>query len=61
MSPEQLKELHSLSQLFEDGIAGPSQIKALSFLLAEINKNQCERKIFPNTVLSHSRANTDSL
>ena len=40
MSPEQLKELHSLSQLFEDGIAGPSQIKALSFLLAEINKNQ---------------------
>jgi len=58
MSPEQLKELHSLSQLFEEGIAGPNQIKALSFLLAEINKNQCASDIFPNTVSSHSRANT---
>jgi hypothetical protein len=60
MSPEQLKELHSLSQLFEEGIAGPSQIKALSFLLAEINKNQCSSDILPNAALSHSRANIDT-
>lgn len=61
MSPEQLKALHILSQLFEEGIAGPSQIKELSFLLAEINKSQCASDIFPNAVLSHSRANTETL
>ena len=32
MSPEQLKVLQRLSQLFEDGVAGPSQIKELSAL-----------------------------
>lgn len=38
MSPEQLKTLQQLSQLFEDGLAGPKQIKQLSELLAEINQ-----------------------
>lgn len=38
MSPEQLKTLQQLSQLFESGAAGPKQIKQLSELLAEINQ-----------------------
>ncbi len=38
MSPEQLKTLQKLSQLFEEGSAGPNQIKQLSALLAEINQ-----------------------
>lgn len=37
MSPEQLKTLQYLSQLFEEGQAGPDQIKQLSELLATIN------------------------
>ncbi|MDO6426155.1 MULTISPECIES: hypothetical protein [Thalassotalea] len=37
MSPEQLKKLHSLSQLFRDGQAGSEQVKELSELLASIN------------------------
>jgi len=37
MSPDQLSTLHSLSRLFEDGLAGPDQIKQLSDLLATIN------------------------
>ena len=61
MSPEQLKILQRLSQLFEEGIAGPSQIKELSALLAAINQNQAETEIFPHTVLAHSRTNTDNL
>ena len=61
MSPEQLKALHTLSQLFEEGIAGPSQIKELSFLLGEINKNQCASEFFSNTGLSHSRTSTENL
>lgn len=61
MSPEQLKALHSLSQLFEEGIAGPSQIKELSFLLGEINKNQCVSELFPNNGIPHAIANTDTI
>lgn len=38
MSPEQLIALKKLSQLFEEGIAGPQQIKLLSELLAKINQ-----------------------
>ncbi len=38
MSPEQLQTLQKLSQLFEDGLAGPKQVKQLSELLAEINQ-----------------------
>ncbi len=38
MSPEQLNTLQKLSQLFEDGLAGPKQIKQLSELLSEINQ-----------------------
>lgn len=38
MSPEQLKTLQKLSQLFEDGSARPQHIKQLSVLLAEINQ-----------------------
>jgi len=37
MSPEQLKKLQQLSQLFEEGIAGPEQLKQLSELLANVN------------------------
>jgi len=37
MSPEQLKKLQQLNQLFQDGLAGPDQIKQLSELLASIN------------------------
>lgn len=40
MSPEQLKTLQKLSQLFEEGIAGPSQIQQLSELLSAINHHQ---------------------
>ena len=61
MSPEQLKVLNRLSQLFEGGIAGPSQIKELSSLLSEINDNQDAHEVFPNTALAHSRANTETL
>ena len=60
MSPEQLKILQRLSQLFEEGIAGPSQIKELSTLLAAINQNQEQSELFPHTVLAHTRANIDS-
>ena len=38
MSPEQLNALKKLSQLFEEGVAGPSQIKMLSELLSTINQ-----------------------
>lgn len=37
MSPEQLITLQKLSRLFEEGVAGPEQIKQLSELLASIN------------------------
>lgn len=39
MSPEQLLKLQKLSRLFEDGLAGPDQIKQLSEILANINQN----------------------
>jgi len=42
MSPEQLKTLQKLRQLFEDGLAGPAQIKQLSELLASINHTQVD-------------------
>lgn len=38
MSPEQLKTLQKLSDLFEEGTASQSHIKQLSMLLAEINQ-----------------------
>jgi hypothetical protein len=60
MSPEQLKTLYSLSQLFAEGIAGPRQIKELSFLLAEINKNQSACEFFPNTAIPHPRSNIET-
>jgi len=55
MSPEQLKVLQRLSQLFEEGIAGPSQIKELSTLLAAINQNNGQSELFPHTHFAHSR------
>jgi hypothetical protein len=61
MSPEQLKVLQRLSQLFEEGIAGPSQIKELSTLLSAINQSQEQNELFPHTALAHSRTNIDSL
>jgi len=57
MSPEQLKKLQRLSQLFQDGLAGPDQIKQLSELLAIINhhaepaKND-EVNVFANVIPS---------
>jgi len=41
MSPEQLKTLQELSQLFENGAASPKHIKQLSALLADINQLEC--------------------
>ncbi|MDO6444904.1 hypothetical protein Q4493_03845 [Colwellia sp. 1_MG-2023] len=38
MSPEQLITLQKLSRLFEDGVAGPDQIKQLAELLAKVNQ-----------------------
>jgi len=61
MSPEQLKVLQRLSQLFEEGVAGPSQIKELSALLAEINKNHIHSDIFSPANLVHARSNSESL
>lgn len=40
MSPEQISKLQHLSRLFEEGIAGPNQIRELSELLSTINHNQ---------------------
>ena len=40
MSPEQLKMLQELSQMFEQGRAGPQEIKDLSDLLALINRQE---------------------
>lgn len=59
MSPEQLKILQHLSQLFEEGIAGPSQIKELSALLAEINKNKLHNELLSNVSLPHARSNSE--
>lgn len=47
MSPEQLKNLAELSRLFEEGMAGPKQIKELSELLAEINQLEDKTQAFP--------------
>ena len=58
MSPEQLKVLQRLSQLFEEGNAGPSQIKELSRLLAVINQNHEQSDLFQHTIFTHSRSNT---
>jgi hypothetical protein len=57
MSPEQLKVLQRLSQLFEEGTAGPSQIKELSLLLSAINQKQEQNEILPSTLLAHPREN----
>mgnify|MGYP001040968338 CR=1 FL=1 len=46
MSPEQLKQLQKLSRLFEEGIAGPDQIKQLSELLAMINNHEEDSDFF---------------
>ncbi|TWX55297.1 hypothetical protein [Colwellia hornerae] len=59
MSPEQLKVLQRLSQLFEQGTAGPSQIRELSSLLSAINQNQSD--LFANTPLAHARSSNDTL
>jgi len=61
MSPEQLKILQRLSQLFEEGRAGPSQIRELSILLADINKNQDQLEILSHAGWTHSRSNSNSL
>jgi len=61
MSPEQLKVLQKLSQLFEEGIAGPSQIKELSRLLAVINQNHEQTDLFQHTIFTDARSNTDKV
>jgi hypothetical protein len=55
MSPEQLQTLQKLSQLFEEGNAGPNQIKQLSALLAEINQQATNgsEEGFKSTLPSH--------
>jgi len=40
MSPEQLVTLQKLNRLFEEGLAGPEQIKQLSELLSIINHHK---------------------
>ncbi|GLX78090.1 hypothetical protein tinsulaeT_14300 [Thalassotalea insulae] len=40
MSPEQLRTLQKLSHMFEEGLAGPKEIKLLSELLATINHHK---------------------
>jgi hypothetical protein len=52
MSPEQLQTLHTLSQLFEEGVAGPHQIKQLSVLLTEINQHKDLEEFNQQTAIS---------
>ncbi len=40
MSPEQLVTLQKLSRMFEEGLAGSTEIKQLSDLLATINHHK---------------------
>jgi hypothetical protein len=56
MSPEQLRTLQKLNRLFEDGRAGPRQIKELSELFATINKNHDIHENFelPKVLQNHS-------
>ncbi len=46
MSPEQLQTLQKLSRLFEEGVAGPDQIKLLAELLANINHERVTEPMF---------------
>lgn len=55
MSPEQLKKLHSLSQLFREGQAGSEQVKELSELLASINHHFDPDSDLGNNELSNIR------
>ncbi len=55
MSPEQLKTLQQLSRLFEDGLAGPEQIKQLSELLASINHHARPYDLEEQELLNFSR------
>ncbi len=48
MSPEQLKKLKNLSNLFENGAAGANQIQQLSELLACVNNNEDMKNHFEN-------------
>ena len=51
MSPEQLMKLQKLSQVFEEGAAGPQQIKELSELLSEINHLDEDGALTPRATL----------
>lgn len=52
MSPEQLKMLQELSQIFEQGRAGPKQIKELSDLLALINRqDEIQDPLYGNKII----------
>lgn len=55
MSPEQLITLQKLSRLFEDGLAGPDQIKQLSELLASINQHLDPTETNELNIFSNSR------
>ena len=46
MSPQQLRQLKELSEVFSQGNANPSQIKQLSLLLAEINLHEQKNNLF---------------
>jgi hypothetical protein len=56
MSPEQLRTLKKLNRLFEDGRAGPKQIKQSSELFATINQNNDIHENFeqPKVFQEHS-------
>ncbi len=45
MSPDQLKKLQELSQIFSQGKANPKQIQQLSALLAKINRHDEENNV----------------
>ena len=45
MSPEQLKKLQKLGQIFEKGSVNPSQVKELSTLLTDLNRLRDEKKL----------------
>jgi len=45
MSPDQLKELHKLSQLFEQGTASHNHIRQLNEILAQVNHQKVSEDI----------------
>ena len=56
MSPEHLKKLRELSEVFEQGVAGHEQIRQLNEILTQVNTSQPESPYFQQSELnSHKR------